>query len=995
MRLHNLEITAFGPFAETVRLDFDALGDAGLFLLTGSTGAGKTSLLDAVCFGLYGQVPGDRQHAARLRSDHAPAGVAPRVQLELTVAGRALRIIRSPAWQRPKARGVGLTAQPATATVAQRRDGAWETLATRIPDVAQVVTAAIGMDLHQFTQVVMLPQGRFSEFLRSGADTRKAVLERLFATSRYRDLERWLVDRRQQTGRTCERLRAGARTLVDQIAAVAASAAPDDDWTLWQPWAAQTLRDLGDRAERARREVGDLDAETRLLTDRLGRAERQEQLRAAGRQAGSRLAELAGSEAELQSFAERVERAERARGAVALLGPLDAADTAVAQGRRELQDAERLARRSGVDPCRATSDVAARADEVAAQRRGFEAVLTRLEPLGPVAERCRELAVEIVNLDDQAAAITAELAGIAQELELLPRRAEALAGQIETARAVAADEVTLRERLLGARDTAVAAAAVPSARADLAAAEADRAAAIDSHNDARDRLNDIRDRRLDGAAAWLAGQLVADQACPVCGGCEHPSPALGVDEVPTEADESRARTTTREAEAVRAGREATVQRCAEALLRLRERASDREPSVAAGIVADLERRVEVARRSAEQCGDLEAERTAFESAGDAARARRADISARAAVVAELASLRREERQRLQESLDELVGRGADLETRRAWVAQQIEASDQLASALHRLVESNRLRSAVHAHAESAARAAGLAGVPEIAKQAIPAKELEAMRERVETSGRAREEAAATLADPQVLAALAAEPEDATSLLAELRVVQGRHRDAVAASGVMIGRAEQVELLERALATACDSWEPTRRAHDVADALAGLAEGKSADNHPKMSLSAYVLAARLAQVVSAANERLGPMTSGRYLLEHCVERDAGSRGRAGGGLGLRVDDAWTGHTRDPRTLSGGETFQVSLALALGLADVVTAESGGVHMQSLFVDEGFGSLDADSLEDVMDVLDDLRSSGRVVGLVSHVEGMRERIPAQVRVVKGRNGSRVCNG
>jgi exonuclease SbcC len=175
-------------------------------------------------------------------------------------------------------------------------------------------------------------------------------------------------------------------------------------------------------------------------------------------------------------------------------------------------------------------------------------------------------------------------------------------------------------------------------------------------------------------------------------------------------------------------------------------------------------------------------------------------------------------------------------------------------------------------------------------------------------------------------------------------------------------------------------------------MASLAEGKSADNHLQMSLSAYVLSARLGQVVDAANERLGPMTSERYALEHTLGRSAGERRRAGGGLGLLVSDAWTGQSRDPKTLSGGEMFQASLALALGLADVVTCESGGMQLHSLFVDEGFGSLDSDTLDEVMDVLDDLRSGGRVVGVVSHVDAMRERIPAQVRVVKGRNGSTV---
>jgi exonuclease SbcC len=163
----------------------------------------------------------------------------------------------------------------------------------------------------------------------------------------------------------------------------------------------------------------------------------------------------------------------------------------------------------------------------------------------------------------------------------------------------------------------------------------------------------------------------------------------------------------------------------------------------------------------------------------------------------------------------------------------------------------------------------------------------------------------------------------------------------------------------------------------------------------MRLSAYVLAARLEQVVEAANERLARMSAGRYALEHTTDKAAADGRRGGtGGLGLRVADAWTGQSRDPVTLSGGESFITSLALALGLADVVTAESAaGAEIGTLFVDEGFGTLDEDTLDEVMGVLDGLRDGGRAVGIVSHVVELRARIPAQLRVRKGRTGSTAC--
>ncbi|MDP2774165.1 MAG: SMC family ATPase, partial [Nocardioides sp.] len=156
---------------------------------------------------------------------------------------------------------------------------------------------------------------------------------------------------------------------------------------------------------------------------------------------------------------------------------------------------------------------------------------------------------------------------------------------------------------------------------------------------------------------------------------------------------------------------------------------------------------------------------------------------------------------------------------------------------------------------------------------------------------------------------------------------------------------------------------------------------------RMRLSAYVLAYRLGQVVAAANERLAGMSDQRYSLVHTGDRGAGE---TRGGLSLLVRDDWSGETRDPATLSGGETFVVSLALALGLADVITQEVGGAALDTLFVDEGFGSLDADTLDDVMDTLDSLRDGGRVVGVVSHVAELRDRIPTQLMVAKSRQGS-----
>jgi exonuclease SbcC len=254
---------------------------------------------------------------------------------------------------------------------------------------------------------------------------------------------------------------------------------------------------------------------------------------------------------------------------------------------------------------------------------------------------------------------------------------------------------------------------------------------------------------------------------------------------------------------------------------------------------------------------------------------------------------------------------------------------------------------------------------------------------------ARVAAQDVLAEESVRTALSDDAPDLAGLAARL-AESGRLRDELhAAHQQAAQRARRLEALTDDLADALAAWAPVRQDHTLTAGLASLVEGKSADNQLRMRLSAYVLCERLRQVVAAANERLGTMTDQRFSLEQADERGAGEQR---GGLSLRVRDEWSGTQRDPATLSGGETFIVSLALALGLADTVSHEAGGTQLDTLFIDEGFGALDAATLDGVMDTLDALRDGGRVVGLVSHVAELRNRVPSRLEVRKARRGSTV---
>ncbi|MGW4241848.1 SbcC/MukB-like Walker B domain-containing protein, partial [Nocardia sp. NPDC004722] len=264
----------------------------------------------------------------------------------------------------------------------------------------------------------------------------------------------------------------------------------------------------------------------------------------------------------------------------------------------------------------------------------------------------------------------------------------------------------------------------------------------------------------------------------------------------------------------------------------------------------------------------------------------------------------------------------------------------------------------------------------------------AIEEELVAADRARAHAEAVLAEPDIRAVGEAEPGDLRALEETVAQAESALNRAVAAHAEADRRANDLEALCTQLRAAVDRVAPLQRAHEELARLAEVVAGRG-ENNRRMSLRSYVLAARLEEVALAGSVRLRRMSGGRYEFVHTDV--AGPRGRRGG-LGLDIRDDYTGAIRPAKTLSGGETFMASLALALGLADVVSAESGGLVMDTLFIDEGFGSLDADTLDAVMGVLDELRCGGRVVGVVSHVDEMRQRIPSRLHVIRGRTGSRL---
>ncbi|TDC75753.1 SbcC/MukB-like Walker B domain-containing protein, partial [Streptomyces hainanensis] len=452
-------------------------------------------------------------------------------------------------------------------------------------------------------------------------------------------------------------------------------------------------------------------------------------------------------------------------------------------------------------------------------------------------------------------------------------------------------------------------------------------------------------------------------------------------------------------EAARGGHQAAERRRGQADLRLAElreshavaaaEAGDEPAEALAGAALALEG--ELAAVRAEAAAEPAARRALAEAEETEARLRerqraaerRAAVRAsrHAALTTELAALRAE--------IDQARSGAATVADRVAALGGEAGALGAATTAARLAEETADRRKQADAGLADAAYRAGFDTPRAAAEAALPATERALLRRRVDAREAERAALAAALADPEALAAAAEPPADPEAARAALAAATGRLRAASATEAAARARRAELDALSTTAAADATDLAPLRADSHRVTRLAGLTAGTSPENEYRMRLETYVLAARLEQVAAVASTRLHRMSAGRYALVHT---DARAAHRARSGLGLLVMDAWTGRTRDTATLSGGESFFVSLALALGLADVVAEEAGGPRLDTLFVDEGFGSLDEQSLDEVLDVLDGLREHDRSVAIVSHVPDLRGRIPAQLEVVKTRRGSTV---
>lgn len=1006
MRIHRMRLEGLGPYAQAQDVDFDRLNAAGLFLLDGPTGAGKSTVLAALCFALYGTVPGGRSAESLVTTLREPGAVIPEVQVEFTVQGRRFEVVRSPKHERPRRRrsaagGATVTTQ-ATVSLRERVDGEWTAPLTRADEVGQQIAAVLHLDAEQFIQVVLLPQGQFAQFLTAKSDERRVLLRRLFGTQRFDGVEEHL---RVETARLDTAVAVDAdvaRTARAQLAE-ALHEALGPDWHAPEPSPDTDDRLLGLAAERAGRAHEDARAD--LATARAA----EQRARVTARELETRGRDLAAAEAwasrrrdhdaEAETAAARRravdahERAGRvlaaAQRATAAADAAGTASEAVTEALAHVED----------EPTAAAWLAAARADG-AADAPASRQALGEAERAAEAVARAVQDRARMGELEQEAAAAAERRAEIDRD------RAALVESRPEREAAVAAHRAAVERgtERLGAReavDRAVSEAAARRTAAEAAAARAVEAeTAARAHREAQERRREAAERhvgllraRYEQAASELAERLVPGEPCAVCGSPEHPAPAATADTAVTEAD-------VRDAEQARtaADRAATD---AETALRAAEQTLRTAREAAAGLAPEAARealeRAEAERAALDQAAkDLAADRrrlTAAEKTLAGADETAAALAAEDGRLAEAAAHRAARLTELRDAVEAARGDAETLDARRDQVtaarrvlAALAAAQDEDARARAVADETDQALTAALAEQRfddvDAARAARLEET-EAADRTAAVQEWDAERARL-----AELEASEPVRRGRALAEAGVEPptEEQTRAAAEaLAAAEAASSSRATAVGRLDSLVATVRRQSAALTEVLERSAGLIAEHTRVRGLLDLVRG-GGENLLKMPLTSYVLAGRLEEVAAAATERLLAMTDQRYSIEYS---DAVG-GRGNKGLELVIRDHYVDETRHPATLSGGETFMASLALALGLADTVQAEAGGIELDTLFVDEGFGSLDADTLDDVLDVVDTLRTGGRTVGLVSHVERMRQEIGVRLEVRKDRRGS-----
>ena len=1031
MRIHALTFQAIGPYATSQHLDFTQLDDVGLFLLDGPTGAGKSTILDIITFALYGKADDERKNT-ELHSTLAEPGLPPTIQLDVTFGTRRFLIDRTLQHFAPR-RGAkdptDVVTRQAAMSLVEIVAGERRQLTTRVDEAQQILRGVIGLSREQFTSVVLLPQGEFARFLKASSNDREAILRQLFNTHRFDEIGDYLSAEAKKLRGTVEADTERRQTLRAGIIETAQMYATPHDAELDSTpdavaLAAQDLEALDDAeliahvdALMADLESGALrrvkHSQTALQTarDELQRLQQQqEQLREAKEYRRRRTAHDQQAPAVQEAKLELAHH-ERAQAVVEAQRHCEAAQTELADTVTTLQQHCDTAHQDPIIAGWAAGQQLFRVDAAdpqplvdgwktveAAAIRGLEQLAQLEKTHATIQAGQQQLATRKSarqDLTERIGDLQEQIDTVCEQLTTDRQRAEELSGVEKT--------LETATRQLDDAKTKLAAAN----KAHTAQAEADTAkrtrddAAVDAET-ALTHAQDLLRRRIDAAAGFLAEKLQPGQPCEVCGSTTHPQPAQGHDlaEISNEAVQAAERRATQARRDANTADE-TYQAKLRDLQELQTQAGGLSVAEAQTAVTEADQAVAEAQRDVTELSQLRARIKAQDAQTEQLREAKTAAEKQLTELTTQITSQTEELNQLQRELTEALGDYESVATFRdavepahRLVGQIVRAADDLTTAVttHAAAQ-QRVSEALAASATEdhpAYQHAAEAGAHLLDAETLTEHET-LVRQWTTEGDRLAEKAGQTA----VIAGLKLLDDDVEAPSAEM--LEAAHQTQRAAEQAL-SEANREHGSIQATRTQCRNQQDLlteiseRSAEQLAtyEELVGLSDvvAGRGENAVSMPLRSFVLAGWLEQVAANASERLTGMTGGRYELKHAV----GQGGRGHSGLNLEVIDHLNDTVRTPSTLSGGETFMASLALALGLADAVQAQAGGVAMDTLFIDEGFGSLDADTLEEVMGVLAALQDDGRLIGLVSHVESMKQQIPHRIQVQKSQAGSTV---
>lgn len=1001
MRLHELAMTAIGPFADEQKIDFDRLGEGGLFLFEGPTGAGKTTVLDAITFALYGAVASDGADIGRMHSHFAHPATTPSVELEFSVNGVRYRIQRTPAHRRPKKRGEGETLEPSSMYLSKKSAGNWESITTDQREAGQIVTREIGLNRDQFTQVVLLPQGEFARFLKADDDARRLLLTKMFGADQYDRITNWLKDKARDAKHeldSCEdSIGNGLSALIEAGHVDDATA---DDWqeivAKWTPEVADRLdsvvgkfaAQLSEECATAKQALEQAIASAKSAVDRDKKLGDQVELL-------DRLAKLQARQLKQYDNSDqqksRNDRYEAARKAAPVRPLVKSVESSKRTNSEKIEAAEATA--GGPEELAELGSDWKALDQ---ESRSLGNKATSLEHLVDIEESLIEKVSQISEYEGRIAGLVGRVASVEKEQAGIPARIETTTDALAESRKLADTEDALSADAARTRTVLAAAEQVEALVPQTRAAAEKEIAAVDADQSAVDEHQRLLDQRISGMTGELAGLLVDGEPCSVCGSLDHPDPASAGAEPVTPEQVERAAEIRDKAHASRQAASAAHVEVKNRLIAAQATAGETTVPEARAKLKEFEATVKKAKDAASRVPGLV---TKLENL----RARREELSGELNDLNITLTAEQAGKQALVKAVESDQGlvaaeldRFPSIADRVADLTRRANRATQLSQAVRAIAQSANALADAQQAAKTEAIQQGFADVD----RAVGAL----LEERVEA--RLLKEISDYEAESKAVQEQLAVPELVGLDANEADVVAKAKTDAEQEAGLAAATENAARTIADGLDTRSERFtaqrkeltkEVTRRdslgqQHTAVLDLDRLARGMTGER--RMTLTTFVLRYWFEQVVTAANVRLRKIAGGKYELQR--SEDAGNKA-ARVGLGLEVLDLYTGKQRSTGSLSGGETFYTSLALALGLADVVQAEAGGASLDTLFIDEGFGTLDEDTLQEVMSVIDGLRGNGRMVGIVSHVPDLKDRIserlevrrtsemgPSQVRVV-----------